>query len=273
MNTIMKELIELKIDGAAVRIASMRIAGEGAPVLILHGFGGTKEDYADLMLFPRFAGRTIIAYDAPGFGESDCGDVSKLSIPFLCKAAEAVIGFYDLGQFHLAGHSMGGLTALILAERNRTALLSFTNIEGNLAPEDCFLSRQIFERPSGGPDENLDSLIEWLRQTPAYSNSLYAVGLRHKVHPGVTAPVFQSLVDHSAKGNLIEKFAQLPCSKMFIYGSANRSLSYLDLLKDSGIQLAEIPYCGHFPMYANPPALWAVMSDFIIRSEAEHFVG
>ncbi|MDN3685100.1 alpha/beta fold hydrolase [Vibrio sinaloensis] len=48
-------------------------------------------------------------------------------------------------RFHLVGHSMGGLTALMLAQLIPERVLSFTDIEGNIAPEDCFLSRQIIE--------------------------------------------------------------------------------------------------------------------------------
>jgi pimeloyl-ACP methyl ester carboxylesterase len=54
---------------------------------------------------------------------------------------------------------------------------------------------------------------------------------------------------------------------MFVYGDENRSLSYLATLKDQGVELAEIAHSGHFPMYANPPALWTRISEFIDRSE------
>jgi pimeloyl-ACP methyl ester carboxylesterase len=50
-------------------------------------------------------------------------------------------------HYHLIGHSMGGLTALMLADRDPTAVASLVNIEGNVAPEDCFLSRQIVSHP------------------------------------------------------------------------------------------------------------------------------
>jgi pimeloyl-ACP methyl ester carboxylesterase len=47
---------------------------------------------------------------------------------------------------------MGGLTALLLAHRYPDRVLSFVDIKGNLAPEDCFLSRQIFSFRSGDPE-------------------------------------------------------------------------------------------------------------------------
>jgi pimeloyl-ACP methyl ester carboxylesterase len=97
---------------------------------------------------PAFDGRGFLAWDAPGCGESDCGDLSKVSIPFLVVTAEAMLQAHGIDRFHLVGHSMGGLTALMLAHAHPGQVMSFVDIEGNVAPEDCFLSRQIVDYPS-----------------------------------------------------------------------------------------------------------------------------
>ena len=39
--------------------------------------------------------------------------------------------YYGVEHFHLVGHSMGGLTALMLADEIRARVLSFVDIEGN----------------------------------------------------------------------------------------------------------------------------------------------
>jgi pimeloyl-ACP methyl ester carboxylesterase len=43
---------------------------------------------------------------------------------------------------------------------------------------------------------------------------------------------------------------------MFMYGDQNASLSYLSSIARRGVTLAEIPYCGHFPMYSNSLEMW-----------------
>jgi hypothetical protein len=75
------------------------------------------------------------------------------------------------------------------------------------------------------------------------------------------------MVDLSDNSPLMEIFTRLSCSRIFIYGEQNRHLSYLGGLPARGVEVAEIPLSAHFPMYSNPPALWAVMADFIVRSE------
>ena len=128
--------LNLRVDGVGLQVATVGQGGELAPIVFLHGFGSTKEDYADIALQPAFAGRPFLAYDAPGCGETSCDDLPGISIPFLVKTAQTVLQHAGIGRFHLVGHSMGGLTALLLAHQNPGRILSFVDIEGNLAPED-----------------------------------------------------------------------------------------------------------------------------------------
>ena len=268
-NHFTKQFIDTEIDGVQLRIASMHREGRRPPLLFLHGFGSTKEDYADVACFPQFKDRRIIAFDAPGCGETECADLSSLSIPFLRQAAERVLEHHGVERFHLVGHSMGGLTALMLASGAGRSIVSFTNIKGNLAPEDCFLSRQILDYPSDDPNAFMKEFVERTWRDNTFSSPLYAAALPYKVRAEAIAPIFRSMVDLSDNDELLEIFTGLPCTKMFVYGEQYRSLSYLGTLMKRGVQLAEIEHSGHFPMYSNPPVLWARLSQFIDRSEME----
>ena len=68
------------------------------------------------------------------------------------------------------------------------------------------------------------------------------------------------VVDH---GGLMAKFLALPCPRMFMYGEENAALSYLAKLAADGVELAEIPRSGHWPMYADPVAMWDRIAAFI----------
>jgi pimeloyl-ACP methyl ester carboxylesterase len=258
-----KSTLSLAPYGNAVDIAAIHSPGDGAPVVFLHGFGSTKEDYADILRRTDLAHRPVLAYDAPGCGESSCADPSKVSIPFLVETALAVLDRLGIDRFHLAGHSMGGLTALMLAHAHPSRLISFINIEGNIAPEDCFLSRQIHDHPAGDATRFFDEFIERARHAPAWSSALYAASLRHKVRVEAVRPIFTSMVELSDHSDLMAKFLGLPCPKMFMFGDQNRSLSYLDHIATHGVELAEISDCGHFPMYSNPPEMWRRIAQFL----------
>jgi pimeloyl-ACP methyl ester carboxylesterase len=257
------EQVDLRVDGVGLKIAAARRDGGLAPVVFLHGFGSTKEDLLDMACQRAFTGRPFLAYDAPGCGETFCEDLSSISIPFLVTTAQAMLDHAGIRRFHLVGHSMGGLTALLLAHQEPDRVLSFVDIEGNLAPEDCFLSRQILTHPSDDDGGFLEDFAERARRSCSSSSALFAASLRHKVRPGAVRGIFQSMVDLSDHGDLIAKFLTLPCPRMFMYGEENSALSYLAKLAAEGVELAEIPHSGHWPMYANPVAMWERIAAFI----------
>ncbi|RAR59341.1 pimeloyl-ACP methyl ester carboxylesterase [Paraburkholderia unamae] len=244
------------VAGTALEISAIHREGDKAPIVFLHGFGSTKEDYADIVRHAEFDGHPFVAYDAPGCGETRCANLAKIDIAFLVETALAVLERVRFERFHLVGHSMGGLTALMLAHRCPERVLSFVDIEGNIAPEDCFLSRQIADYPRENAERFFSDFIERTRHAPAYASALYAASLRHKVRAEAVGPIFRSMVALSDHGDLMDKFLGLPFPRMFMYGEQNASLSYLDAIAEQGVVLAEIANCGHFPMYSNPVAMW-----------------
>lgn len=260
--TFTQTQLPLTVEGIQLNVAAIHREGVLAPIVFLHGFGSTKEDYADIVQQDAFAGHPFVAFDAPGCGESQCGDLSRISIPFLMKTALQVLEYFDIERFHLVGHSMGGLTALMLAHQHPDRVLSFVDIEGNIAPEDCFLSRQIVDYPANDPEAFFAAFIERTRHAPAYASALYAASLRHKVRAAAVRGIFQSMVDLSDNAGLMGKFLGLKCPRMFMYGEQNASLSYLAHIQAEGVRLAQIPACGHFPMYSNPIAMWQQIADF-----------
>jgi pimeloyl-ACP methyl ester carboxylesterase len=163
---------------------------------------------------------------------------------------------------------MGGLTALQLAVSAPDRVAGFIDIEGNLAPEDCFLSRQIVHHPRDTAQGFFDDFQTRVAGSRFAGSALYAASLPAKVQPEVVRPIFQSMVDLSDNAPLLQHFVALPFPRMLMYGQQNAGLSYLSRLAAEGVELAEIPHSGHFPMYSNPPAMWDRISDFVRRADA-----
>lgn len=264
-----EERVVLNIDDIACEIALLRRPGSRKPVLFIHGFGSTKEDYADAVFQRAFDGRDIIAFDAPGCGASTCADLSALSMPFMEKTLRRLVAHCGLNEFHLIGHSMGGLYGLLYASQNSGRLSSFTSIEGNLAPEDCFLSRQLIDHPAKTDEAFFKAFVTRVTNQENHSHRLYALTLQQKVRTQAVAPIFSSIVERSDNADLLRRFLSLTCPRSFMFGDANRTLSYLPQLRENGVQMAEIENCGHFPMYANAPAMWAQLGEFLNRADAK----
>lgn len=86
-------------------------AGQGEPVICIHGLGGTKASF--LTTIAALSGeRKVIAMDLPGFGDSEKPLGADYDAPYF---AEAVVGLLDglgIEKAHLVGNSMGGRVAI-----------------------------------------------------------------------------------------------------------------------------------------------------------------
>ena len=117
------------VDGLRVRYAR-RGAGDGAPVLFLHGFGGDLDNWMfNLDALAEVA--PVIALDLPGHGQS----TPRLPGTALADLAGFVVHFLDeLGveRVHLVGHSLGGAIAsqMTLDDPARVASLALINSAG-----------------------------------------------------------------------------------------------------------------------------------------------
>ncbi|KAL6230166.1 hypothetical protein BDW75DRAFT_223401 [Aspergillus navahoensis] len=261
--TLTYTTVSLHVEGVNLNLSIIHKLDDRPPILFLHGFGSCKEDLADIVINPALQQYGYIAFDAPGCGHSSSDDYSATDIPFLIATANAVLAHFRITKFHLVGHSMGGLTALLLANQHPDQVLSFVDIKGNLAPEDCFLSRQIFNFPAEDPEAFLDAFITRTRQTKSFACPLYASTLRARVKADVVRPIFESMVQLSDNEDLLGILFGLPCPKMFMFGEENRGLSYLGRLQEGGVELALIPQSGHFPMYSNPVEMWRRIAAFL----------
>lgn len=94
--------------------------GDGAPVLLLHGIGGSAGSFTEQI--PVLARRhTVLAWDAPGYGRSADPD----GAPGMSGYAALAAGLLDgLGPAHVIGVSWGGVIATRLALEHPAAVRS-----------------------------------------------------------------------------------------------------------------------------------------------------
>ncbi|SER12902.1 Pimeloyl-ACP methyl ester carboxylesterase [Lentzea xinjiangensis] len=263
VHEVVHEQVPLRVHGINVKLAWVRRAGADDPVVFLHGFGTSKEDFLDVAQRHDFTGRPFLAYDAPGAGATECADLGEVTLPFLVATARAALDRAGIGRCHVVGHSTGALTALLLAHEEPGRVLSFVNIKGVLAPEDCVLSREALTHRD--PGEFFFRLAHRSRDTSCYGGGLFAANLPAKLRRGAVPTLFRSMVELADHGELVPKFLSLPCPRLYLYGKQCAGLSYLPVLDANGVELAEIPHSGHLPMYSNPVAMWRQIAEFHAR--------
>ena len=93
-------------DGVALEVTD---TGSGPGLLLVHGFGGAKEDFAD-HVDSLAAGHRVVTFDHRGHGDSDKpSDPSAYSLDRMAADILAVADELGLHTFRLLGHSMGGM--------------------------------------------------------------------------------------------------------------------------------------------------------------------
>jgi len=240
--------------------------GQKETVLYLHGLGCSKDDFIGATNIHELQAHTLIAFDFPGCGNSPYPEDITFGIDDLVEITHRVVSELDLADFVIIGHSMGGLVALLYAEKYPEHVKGFINVEGNLASEDCFFSRQVAGYGSTG---FTNKVFEDFRQSLAQSQNKgvqeYARTLERSASKKALFDYSCSLVDYCDNTNLIQKFTGLRIPNLFLFGSENCGLRYKPQLKDGGGKMVEIPNSGHFPGYDNPQAYYEVISNFVCR--------
>jgi pimeloyl-ACP methyl ester carboxylesterase len=106
--------------------------GSGEPLLLLHGFGSTRDDFAALV--PDLARDfEVYSIDLPGHGSSPMID-DRPSVAALTDAVAADLDAHGLGPVHVLGNSLGGRLAIELACRHRALSVVAISPSGLGAP-------------------------------------------------------------------------------------------------------------------------------------------
>ncbi len=176
-----------------------RHAGEGAggaPVLLLHGFTGSKENFLPLVAEIDGGGRVIVP-DLPGWGASTRRLHSDYGIAAQVARLERFLDEQQIERVHLVGHSMGGHIAGVFAATHPERVESLALIDSagvrfkpnafalrvmrgetpfnvRTAGEFDGLMAQLFAQPPWLPPRMRDVLLARNRSAHAFQSKVFA---------------------------------------------------------------------------------------------------
>jgi pimeloyl-ACP methyl ester carboxylesterase len=87
-------------------------AGDGPPLICLHGLGGTKASFLPTLAHVAPEGHRVIAIDLPGFGDSDKPHAAPFDAPWYARVTSGLLDALGYERASFAGNSMGGRIAL-----------------------------------------------------------------------------------------------------------------------------------------------------------------
>jgi len=149
-------------------------AGRGEPLLLLHGIGSTRDDFAALL--PRLAEHfDVISVDLPGHGKSPAGTWPP-TVAALTDAVEADLDARGLERVHILGNSLGARIGIELAARHRTRSVVALSPSGLGLPTER-VHQGILMTTARTLTRTLRPVLSTLASTPAGRTSLLA-GMR-----------------------------------------------------------------------------------------------
>jgi pimeloyl-ACP methyl ester carboxylesterase len=134
--------------------------GRGPPLVLIHGFTGSKENWLP-MVAALSRGHRVIVPDLPGWGESSRIDDADYGVAAQSARLAGFLDALDLRQVDLVGHSMGGAISGLTAAREpqRLATLTLMNTAGVSFEINDFARRIL----AGELPFNVDDRAGWER--------------------------------------------------------------------------------------------------------------
>lgn len=234
-------------------------------ILFVHGYGCSKEFFDKAFMDPTLKDFNLIGFDLPGFGQSKINTRFSFCIADYARISIRLLDTLEISHFHLVCHSMGGLIGIEIAGQFPNRILTFSNLEGNLTVEDCFISGSIIKKSyqefiKGGRKEFEDFLRRQAKKDPALNSYLLSFRLASSRALYCSA---EHTVNNSKNSIALKRFLKLK-NQCYIYGEKNRGLFPGEKkLLENGVPLFYIENAGHFMAEENPEQTYSVIADFI----------
>ena len=240
------------------------VDGDGPAVVIIHGVGGHKEDWADVAAALARSHR-VFAVDMLGFGDSSkSGD--DLSMPVQAEAIKALLDANGIARADIVGNSVGGWVAATFAA-------AYPDYTHRLILIDAAGFRAMFE---GAPPVNFDP------NTAEEMQQLIDITVNSAVArtPGLAERALQRYVASGEKAitatwglslfkspRLEEVLPRISAQTLVLWGADDRLFpsvlagAFAAQIPNAKAQL--VPAAGHFPQIDNPAATITAIAEFL----------
>ena len=233
--------------------------GQGAPLVLVHGFGADKDNFTRVAryLTPHYR---VIVPDLVGFGESSHRTDVDYHYAAQAERVRAFVQALGLTRIDLGGNSMGGGIAMSYAAQHPQEVASLWLIDcaGIAAAPPSELAKIIASTGTNPlmitKESDFPKFLDFVMSDPPYiPGSVMDVLARERIaNQALEAQVFKQIatdsVDDAVKG--------LATPTLIAWGAEDRALSVgtVPVLKTllPNAQAVVMPHVGHAPMIERP---------------------
>lgn len=250
-------------------------AGEGEPLVLMHGTGGHLEAYAHniVPLAERFR---VIAYEYPGHGYTTHA-TRDLELPDYVAHLDGLLDALGVDRANLSGESLGGWVALkyAAAHPERVGKVVLNTPGGTMAtPEVMERIRSLSQAAADDPtEERIRARLEWLMADPS-SVTDELVDIRRAIYarPGFAESMRHILClqdPEIRERNLVTdaELAAVTCPALVVWtsddpsGPAAAGMNMAAKMPDARFEV--IKDAGHWPQWEQSETFNALALEFL----------
>jgi pimeloyl-ACP methyl ester carboxylesterase len=236
------------------------VAGEGKPVIILHGWGCSKDTVQSIT---DHISKTHRAYalDMPGFGETPPPS-EVFGIEQYTQVEEKFCKKLNIENPILIGHSFGGRISILFSSRNQTSKVMLVDAAG-IVPKRTLKyhikvrSYKIYKKllPLFVGKHEAERRIEERRNRSGSAD--------YRAAQGIMRAIFVKIVNEDLKYVM----PKIKAPTLMIWGELDTATPLSDartmekLIKGSGV--AVMKGCGHYSFLDNPRQFFAIVDVFL----------
>jgi 3-oxoadipate enol-lactonase len=265
-------------DGVGLEV---EVRGDGPGLLLVHGFGGAKEDFAD-HLDTLAATHRVVVFDHRGHGASDAPeDPDGYTFERYAADTVAVATAAGLHRFRLLGHSMGGMVAqrVVRSDPSRVEALVLMDTSPGTPPalDPDLLDSAARIALEDGKDV-LKALLDAAStlDSPAHQRLLAErPGFREfeeRKWDDLSIAMWAGTIRRIARQeSQLDALRALTCPTLVLVGEQDDAFlepSRAMAATVPGAELVVIPDAGHSPQFENPRVWIGALTRFLERVDA-----
>ncbi|MCA9674456.1 MAG: alpha/beta hydrolase [Kofleriaceae bacterium] len=227
----------------------------GAPTLVwLHGLGESGRCFEAVAGHPALDATTALIPDLPGYGRS-AWPASPLGLEVVADLLAVWLRGRGGARPIVVGHSMGGVLAVLLAERHPDVVAQVVDVDGNVSIGDCsFSGRAARLDVDAFVDGGFADLRGFVWDGGATSEALrgYHASMCF-ADPRTFHRHARELVELSEPETMAVRLAHLPVPVTYVAGAPDGACARSrELLDGAGVATIEIAPAGHWPFIDQP---------------------